>query len=302
MRLLLFVLISLPIGHAAAQSVPTTSNGASSVAVCFPLKTDEAVFSRLSSSGPEADKALWWNFIEEALRLPQTLPSGGPYPEAASLARLMEATLRSGATIGKIISIDIDALKLLQTEKGGPSMLQAEALQHADAVVSVLYTVQDSTIQFGALFVTKTGEDAVYVSDALSIFRLEEGVREAVHTFVVKKVLEPAAQASQGPLASGQASSVSSPLPVIEPWKDRPKYEQANSRFQFSIGGVAVGLSASMVSLGLWQAYQEAAYRNTAFEGAVTASAIATGACVAVTAAFLTSAIWNVVLMLQASH
>jgi len=305
MGLLIFVLISLSIGHAVAQSASTVSSGVSSVAVCVPLKTDEMVLSRLSSSASDpagADQKLWWRLIGEMLARPQTLSNGGPYPEAVSLARLMEASLSSGANLATIRSIDIDALKAMQTENIETSILQAKALQNVDAAVLMLYTVQDSTVQFGALFLTKTGQGASYFSGALSVFGLAEGTREAVHAFVAKKILVPKAQASQGSLASGEASSVPSTLPVIEPWKDRTKYEQANSRFQFSIGGVAVGLSASMVSLGLWQAYQEAAYRNTAFEGVVTASAIATGACVAVTAAFLTSAIWNVVLMLQASH
>jgi len=304
MGLLLFVLISLSIGHAVAQSASTVSSGVSRVAVFVPLKTDEVVLSRLSSSasGSGADPKLWWSLIGEMLARPQTLSNGGPYPEAVSLARLMEASLSSATNLATIRSIDIDALKAMQTENIETSILQAKALQNVDAAVLMLYTVQDSTVQFGALFLTKTGEGASYFSGALSIFGLAEGTREAVNAFVAKKILVPKAQASQGSLASGEASSVPSTLPVIEPWKDRSKYEQANSRFRFSIGGVAVGLSASMVSFGLWQAYQEAAYRNTAFEGAVTASAIATGACVAVTAAFLTSAIWNVVLMLQASH
>lgn len=302
--LLLFVMISLPIGHAGAQSASSGVSGVSSVAVCVPLKTDEVVLSQLSSSasGSSANQELWWRIIGEMLERPQTLSNGGAFPEAASLARLMEASLSSEASLATIRPIDIDALKAMQAEKSVTSILQAKELQNVDAAVLMLYTVQDYTIQFGALFLTKTGQEASYFSGALSVFGLAEGTREAVNSFVAKKMLVPKAQASKVSLASGHASSVPSTLPVIEPWKDRTKYEQANSRFQFSIGGVAVGLSASMVSLGFWQAYREAAYRNTAFEGAVTASTIATGACVAATAAFLASAIWNAVLMLQASH
>lgn len=302
--LLLFVLISLPIGRAVAQGASAPSTDVKSVAVCFPLRTDEAAFSRLSSSdsGSEADEALWWSFIMETLGQPQTLSNGSPYPEAVSLARLMETSLRSDTTIDTMISIDTDTMKLLQPEQGVTSMLQSTIFQDADAVMFMIYSAQDTTIRFGTLLLTKTGKGASYFSGALSVFELVEGTREAVHAFVEKKMLEPTANASSASQASPQSSVVPLELPVIEPWEDKPTYEQAKTRFQFSIGGVVVGASASMVSLGLWQTYQEAAYRNTAFEGAMNTSAIMTGACMTVTAAFLTSAIWNAVLMLQAAQ
>jgi hypothetical protein len=292
--LILLLLLFLPMGYVSAQ-------GAKNIAVCFPLRTNDLGLSQFSSQKP--GETLSWRLIGAELDMPQSLANGSPYPEATSLARLMEESLRAGAKIGRIISIDIDALKTLRTEKGEASLFQTKTLQNADAIVFMMYTVQDGTMQFGALLLTKTGEGAFYFSGTRSIFALSEATREAVHAFVAKKILESAAQASgDTTMASAQSSAAPSSLPVIEPWKDKPKYEQASSRFQFSVGGVAVGLSASVVSLGLWYGYQEVAYRNTAFESAVTASGIATGACVAVTAAFLTSAIWNAVLMLQASQ
>jgi len=129
--LLLFVLISLPIGRAVAQGASAPSTDVQSVAVCFPLRTDEAAFSRLSSSdsGSEANEALWWSFIMETLGQPQTLSNGGPYLEASSLVSLMETSLRSDTTIGTIISIDADAMKLLQPELGVASMLQSTIFQ-----------------------------------------------------------------------------------------------------------------------------------------------------------------------------
>jgi hypothetical protein len=302
--LLILILSSLPIGRGVAQNAASASTSVSSVALCSPLKTDEATFSRLSSSYPrtEDESELWWSVIRETLEGQQTLSDGRPYPEAVSLARVMEASLRSGARIGKMISIDTDAMKPLKTEPSAASALQAKTFQDVDALVFMLYTFQDTTIRCGALLLTRAGESASYFSGPLSIFGLVEGTQEAVSAFTAKKLLEPPAQATSGSLAPRQSSAPSTELPTIEPWKDRPRYEQANSRFQFSIGGVVAGLSASVVSLGLWQAYREAAYRNTAYEGAMNASAVLTGACVAVTAAFLTSAVWNVVLMLQASH
>jgi hypothetical protein len=299
-RLTLLVLFFLPMNYVAAQDASIVRNNPKNIAVCFPVRADEPSLSQFSSQAP--DEKLSWQPLEAGLAMPQSLPNGSPYPEAVSLAKLMEESLRARAEIGQIISIDTDTLKALRQGEGEAPIFQAAALQNADVAVFMMYTIQDSDVRFEVLAVTKTGEGASYFSEPRSIFNLSDATNEAVTTFIARKILVPAIQIPSDSLSSGQSSTLPSILPAIEPWKDRPKYEQANSRLKIAIGGVAVGLSASFICAGLWQTYQEAEYRNTAFESAVTASGIATGASVAVTVAFVTSAIWNVVLMLQASH
>jgi len=283
-----------------SSSVPVQANP-KNIALCFPLRADELSLSQFLSL--ESDGKLLWRLIGERLAMPQSLANGSPSPEAVSISKLMAESLRAGARIDQIISIDIDALKALRPDVNGATIFQNKTLQNADAVVFIMYIIQDTTVQFGAILLTRAGESAAYFSGTQSVFALSEATKEAVNTFVAKRILAPAAQSSTtSSLSAGQSAALPSSLPSIGPWKDKPKYEQASSRLKFSIGGVSIGLSASMVCLGLWESYQEAAYRNTAFETAVTASGIAMGASLAVTAAFLTSAIWNAVLMLLASH
>ncbi len=301
-ELILLVLLFLPMGRASAQAASAPQDGLKNIALCFPIRTDQRGLSQFFSQEP--DEKLSWRLIEETLATPQSLANGGPYPEATSLEKLMEESLRANTEIGHIIPIGIDTLKTLHPEEHDTAIFQAAALQNVDAVMFILYTIIDNNMQFGVLLLTKTGESATYFSGACSIFNLSEATKEAVTIFIAQKIVAPApSQSSANFLSSEQGVSTAAlKLPVIEPWIDKPKYEQASSRLKFSIGGVAIGLSLSMVSLGLWETYQEAAYRNTAFENAVTASGIATGACAAATAAFLTSAIWNAVIMLQASR
>lgn len=284
-------------------SSETLNQNKTIVALLFPLRVDTLDLSQPSSQ--KIDEKALKGLLSAALALPQTLADGSPYLEALSLSTLMEASIRANAKLDGLNSIDLDSIKSLKTgEEEDASLFQDQSLKNATILLFTMYTIQDMSIQFKIFLVSQTGEGTSYSSKAVPVFKLSEATDEAVHDFIAKKALSAKEQGSDSALTSpGGLNDLSvSALPVIPPWGEKSKYEQANSRLQFSIGGTTIGLCVSMVCFGLWETYQEAAYRNTNFENAVTISGIATGTSAAVTAAFLISAFWNATLMLRASH
>ena len=302
--LLVFLFLSLNLMYSqgkTASSDPQSQNKAI-VALLFPLRVDTLDLSQPSSQ--KIDEKALKGLLSAALAPPQTLVDGSPYPEALSLSTLMEASIRANAKLDGLNSIDLESIKSLKTAEEDASLFQDQLLKNANILLFTMYTIQDMSIQFKTFLVSQTGEGTSYSSKAVSVFKLSEATDEAVHDFIVKKALSAKEQGSGSALTStgGLNDLSASALPVIPPWGEKSKYEQANSRLQFSIGGTTIGLCVSMVCFGLWETYQEAAYRNTNFENAVTISGIATGTSAAVTAAFLISAFWNATLMLRASH
>ncbi|HOR47754.1 MAG TPA: hypothetical protein PLX63_00595 [Rectinema sp.] len=213
----------------------------------------------------------------------------------------MEETLRSRTTVEKMTAIDIETLKnwnwsLIIQDKS--ALFLESSLQKADAVLFMMYTIEDSNMQLGSFLLKKTGESYAFLSNSFSVFSLLDAARETVDSFIKESALI----AKKSSLAYSELAIDKIDLPSVDPWENRDRYKKAQTAFETSIGGVVISLSVSFVAVGFWQIYREAAYRNSAFNNAMTISAIAAGTSAAVTAAFLTVSIWNAGIMLGASH
>jgi len=276
------------------------SQGLGSIALVFPLK-----ISNMHDLDPlekeSLDSMMILSFVHNELSMPQYYANNTVPPESSGLSRFMEETLRSRTTVEKMTAIDIETLKnwnwssIIQEKS---ALFREVSLQKADAVLFMMYTIEDSNMQLGSFLLKRTGECYAFLSSSFSVFSLLDAARETVDSFIEESALI----AKKSSPAYSELAIEKIDLPSVDPWENRDRYMKAQSAFETSIGGVAISLSVSFVAVGLWQIYREAAYRNTAFNNATTISAIVAGTSAAVTAAFLTISIWNAGIMLGASR
>lgn len=297
-NLLLIFLFLLIDTYIFAQANPSQSIG--SIALVFPLQISN--MHDLDPLGKESvDPMMVLSFVHDKLSMPQYYTNNTVSPESRSLSRVMEETLRSHTTVEKMTAIDIETLKnwnwsLIIQDKS--ALFLESSLQKADAVLFMMYTIEDSNMQLGSFLLKKTGESYAFLSNSFSVFSLLDAARETVDSFIKESALI----AKKSSLAYSELAIDKIDLPSVDPWENRDRYKKAQSAFETSIGGVVISLSVSFVAVGFWQIYREAAYRNSAFNNAMTISAIAAGTSAAVTAAFLTVSIWNAGIMLGTSH
>jgi len=297
-NLLLIFLFLLIDTFIFAQNSPSQSIG--SIAIVFPLQISN--MHDLDALRKESiDSMMVLSFVHDKLSMPQYYADNTVPPESSSLSRVMEETLRSHTTVEKMTAIDIETLKNWNWSsiiKDKSALFQESSLQKVDAVLFMMYTIEDSNMQLGSFLLKNTGESYAFLSSSFSVFNLLDVAREAVDSFIKESALV----AKKSSTAYSELAIDKIDLPSVDPWENRDRYKKAQSAFETSIGGVAISLSISFVAVGLWQIYREAAYRNSAFNNAMTISAIAAGTSAAVTAAFLTVSIWNAGIMLGASH
>ncbi len=297
-NLLLIFLFLLIDTFIFAQNSPSQSIG--SIAIVFPLQISN--MHDLDALRKESiDSMMVLSFVHDKLSMSQYDTNNTVSPESRSLSRVMEETLRSRTTVEKMTAIDIETLKnwnwsLIIQDKS--ALFLESSLQKADAVLFMMYTIEDSNMQLGSFLLKNTGQSYAFLSSSFSVFGLLDAARETVDSFIKESALI----AKKSSLAYSELAIDKIDLPSVDPWKNRDRYKKAQSAFETSIGGVAISLSVSFVAVGFWQIYREAAYRNSAFNNAMTISAIAAGTSAAVTAAFLTVSIWNAGIMLGASH
>ncbi len=297
-NLLLIFLFLLIDNYIFAQANPSQSIG--SIALVFPLQISN--MHDLDPLGKESvDSMMVLSFVHDKLSMPQYYTNNTVSPESRSLSRVMEETLRSHTTVEKMTAIDIETLKnwnwssIIQEKS---ALFLESSLQKADAVLFMMYAIEDSNMQLGSFLLKKTGESYAFLSSSFSVFSLLDAARETVDSFIKESALI----AKKSSLAYSELAIDKIDLPSVDPWENRDRYKKAQSAFETSIGGVVISLSVSFVAVGFWQIYREAAYRNSAFNNAMTISAIAAGTSAAVTAAFLTVSIWNAGIMLGTSY
>jgi len=297
-NLLLIFLFLLIDTYIFAQASPSQSIG--SIALVFPLQISN--IQDLDPLGKESvDSMMVLSFVHDKLSMSQYDTNNTVSPESRSLSRVMEETLRSRTTVEKMIAIDIETLKswnwssIIQEKS---ALFRESSLQKADAVLFMMYTIEDSNMQLASFLLKNTGESYAFLSNRFSVFDLLDAARKTVDSFIEKGAL----LAKKSTPVQSELSIEEIELPSIDPWKNRDNYKKAQSAFETSMGGAAISLSISFVAVGLWNIYREAAYRNSAFDVAATISAIAAGTSAAVTATFLTISIWNAGRMLGASH
>ncbi len=295
--LFLFLLIDTSL---FAQITPSQNKGLGSIALVFPIQVSNLPdFDPLGQEN--LDSIMILEFIQDRLSDPQYYENKPSPSEANSLSRLMEETLRLRTTSEELIAIDIETLKnwnwnrIIQEKS---ALFQEGSLKKSDAVLFMMYTIEDSNMQLASFLLKNTGESYAFLSNRFSVFDLLDAARKTVDSFIEKGALV----AKKSTPVQSELSIEEIELPSIDPWKNRDNYKKAQSAFETSMGGAAISLSISFVAVGLWNIYREAAYRNSAFDVAATISAIAAGTSAAVTATFLTISIWNAGKMLGASH
>jgi len=269
------------------QTVPAN------IALAFPVRIEMSALNHLIAE----NSSEWdiWASVRQGLASNQTLSNGSPLPEAGSFVRLLKESFQTRIETRSIAVLDLDAMKVLG-EKSNSTLLEAGELKGAQYFVCTVYAVEGSAFRFGMALLEKSGKGSTYFSDPVDVFSISKAVQAATESMILRGTF------SAKTVIAPSMANASANLPKTEPWILKSRYEKANNTFKFAIGGVSISLSAAFLSAGLWQTYQEAAIRNSAFNSAVTISGIAAGASIAATAVFLTAAIWNAVTILQTTR
>lgn len=274
-------------GNLFCQAVPAN------IALAFPVRIEMSALNRLIAE----NSSEWdiWASVRQGLASNQTLANGSPLPEANSFMRFIKESFQTRIETRSIAVLDLDAMKVL-AEKSNSTLLEAGELKGAQYFVCTIYAVEGSAFRFGMALLEKSGQGFAYFSDPVDVFSISKAAQAATESMILRGTF------SAKTVTTPSMANASLTLPKIEPWLLKSRYEKANNSLKFAIGGVSVSLSAVFLSAGLWQTYREAAYRNSAFDNAVTISGIAAGASIAATAVFITAAIWNAVTILQTTR
>ena len=266
---------------------------ASDIALAFPVRIEMSALNRLIAE----NSSEWniWASAQQGLASGQTLANGKPLPEAESLLRLLKESFQRSIEARSITLIDLNTMRMLGA-KSNAALLEAEELKGARYFLCTLYAVEGTMFRFCMALLDKSGQGSTYFSDPVDVFSLSNAVQSVTENMILRGIF------SAKEVIAPSMTNTPANLPKIEPWLLKSRYEKANNSFKFAIGGLSISLSAAFLSTGLWQTYEEAAVRNSAFNSAVTISGIAAGASIAATAIFLTTAIWNAVTILQTTR
>lgn len=274
-------------GNLFCQAAPA------SIALAFPVRIEMSKLTLLIAENTNE----WdiWASVRQGLASDQTLANGSPLPEALSFVRILRESFQTKVKTSSIAVLELDATRALAAQSDS-KIFDAAELKGAQYLICTVYSIEGNSFRFGIALLEKSAPGFAYFSDPIDVF----GISGAAQAAIEGMVLHGFFSAKTEPAAS--MANASSALPKIEPWLLKSRYEKANNSLKFAIGGISVSLSAAFLSAGLWQTYREAAYRNSAFESAVTISGMATGASIAATAVFLSVAIWNAVTILQTTR
>ncbi len=293
--------------HAFSQNTTvsvSTTDSAEGLAIVFPLRVEDPLqFQRLSATPAELHVLL--EVFRDALKAPQSLPNGNPFPEAQSISTLLNASFRKQLRASSILNVSIDSLqpRIAALESVSvATLLSLKEFSGVSAILINLYAIVDNKVQFSLWMLRKDGQWAEYVSNNVSMFDLSKSTDDAVIYLINKKLLSSNVLASSEIGTTNGNQALSAQLPEIQPWGGKKEYKDALNAYTFAIGGTAVGISLTFVSAGIWQMYREVAYRNSVFSNASTIFGIAAGACATVTATFLTFAVVDAVKMLKSSQ
>ena len=289
--------------YAQNSTIPSTDS-AEGLAIVFPLRIEDGLeFQRIAAT--PAQLLYLPGALRAAMSAPQSLPNGNPFPEAVSLDTLLIASFQRQTRSVPLDSVSIASLRsrLLTLESvSAATILSLKEFAGVNTILFNMYEIIDDQTRICVWMIRKDGEWAEYVSEAISIFKVQDAIDRAISYFLTKGLIGTHIAGTATIQSSDSVLASSEQLPVIEPWRDKKEYEDAQKAFNFAVSGTAIGISLTFVSAGVWQMYREVAYRNSAFSSASTISGIVAGTCAAVTAAFLTFTVADAVRMLKASQ
>jgi len=287
----------------AARTTPS-SDSAEGLAIVFPLKVEDPLRFQQIAAAPAAIQSLPGALLE-ALSTPQSLANDNPFPEAQSIDTFLTASFRKQLRTTPLINVSVASLQpqLTALENVSPAaLLSLKEFSGVSTILFSMYEIIDNQLKFILWELRKDGQWAEYVSSQVSMFELPSAADNAVAYLLKKGLINLSAAEAPAIQAVNPDQAPIGQLPAIQPWGDKKEYENAQKAFKFAIGGTAIGISLTFVSAGIWQMYREAAYRDSAFDNALTISGIAAGTCAAVTATFLTFSVADAVRMLKASQ
>jgi hypothetical protein len=199
--------------------------------------------------------------------------------------------------------VDIDTLQQAYAASNeGIDILNAPFMQSADLKYFTMYSLVDGKTKITTMLIDRDNELLQFDSKWVPIFEITEIINNALEYFISRERLMPLETEKMISQADEAAQSQHANLPTIPSWSSQILYTHAMEGLKFSLGGLAIGLSASFVSVGTCQMYKEAEFRNAGFAHSSSGSGIVAGVSIAITSEFLAASIFNIVSILTYSH
>lgn len=271
-----------------------------SIAILFPLNIPDPMILE-SIENTCTNIHAFDAILAKALEFPQVASNGSPFPEASSLAIFTLESFRAHIKSSSISLVDIDTLKADFAASEGIDTWNAPCMQSVDVKYFTLYSIVDSQIRIKAIFIDQNNELIQFDSKWAPIFDITVIINDAIEYFIHKNILIPIEAEKNNSQVHEADQALYVALPTIPSWSNLAKYNHAKEGLNFSLGGLAIGLSTSFVSVGIWQMYREAEFRNGAFAQSTSISGLVAGVSIAITSAFLITSISNIVSILTYS-